>query len=240
MIVGEEEIHIKKKLYYVLMKCGVGNHHKCKSLIKKGAIFVNQIKICNPDFYVCQKDMIEYQNKVLDWPFVYYMMNKPKGYICAHHDRYHLCVMDLFERKDCFCLGRLDKDTTGLLIISNDSALSQKLLRPEYHVYKTYEVTVNKELDHSLIKMFHDGVVIDKNYQCHQAFLSIKDSYHCHVTIDEGKYHQIKKMFMSCGYQVLSLKRIVFADIHLDKNLKQGEYRPLSYSELEKIEKKIS
>lgn len=236
MIVGEEGIHIKD-LYYVLMKCGYGNVRKCKTLIKHHHVLVNGITIDDVCYQVSSLDQVKVNNQLLSWPFVYYMMNKPKGYICANTDSYWPCVIDLIDCKECYCLGRLDKDTTGLLILTNDSSLSKKLLLPQNHVDKTYLVQVDLPLKEELISLFDKGIVIDYHQVCQSAKLELIDLYHCYITIHEGKYHQVKKMFLSCGYHVVELKRIRFAGIELDDNLKEGEYRALTENEFQKLEK---
>lgn len=238
MIVGEEEILIKD-LYYVLMKCGYGNVKKCKELIKHHHVYVNNHIIDDICFQVTSLDEIKVNDEKLSWPFVYYMMNKPKGYICARLDKQWPCVIDLLDEKDCYCVGRLDKDTTGLLILTNDVSLSKKLLLPQNHVEKTYLVRVDQPLKENLILLFRKGIVIDDHVLCQSAKLEISDSYHCYVTIHEGKYHQVKKMFLSCGYRVVQLKRVCFAEIELDERLCEGDYRSLTFDEFQKLEKLI-
>lgn len=238
MIVGEEEIPIKD-LYYVLMKCGYGNANDCKTLIKHLHVYVNDILVNDVCFQVSSLDEVRVDEQVISWPFVYYMMNKPQGYICANHDKYWPCVIDFINEKDCYCLGRLDKDTTGLLIITNDVSFSKKLLLPQNHVEKTYLVKVDHPLDERLVALFHQGIVIDNDILCQSAQLDIIDEYDCYVTICEGKYHQVKKMFLSCGYHVVQLKRVSFAKMTLDDTLKEGDYRPLTQHEFQKLEKCI-
>ena len=235
MIVGEEEIVIKD-IYYVLMKCGYGNVRQCKNIIRQKSVFINQICIDTPLFQVSSDDQIVVNHNLIEWPFVYYMLNKPKGYICAHKDQRWPCVMDLIRKDDCYCVGRLDRDTTGLLLITNDVNLSKKLLLPQNHIKKTYFVTVDSPLKQHLIKYFRDGIVIDFKIRCQSAQLEIIDSYHCYVTLCEGRYHQVKKMFLTCGYHVVELKRVSFADILLDEQLAEGEYRYLTKKEFQKLE----
>ena len=232
MIAGEEEILIKD-LYFILMKNQLGNVKKCKTLIRHGEIFVNGVVADDPYHKVKKGDKITYQNQCVDaQPFVYYMMNKPSGYICANKDKYWPCVIDLIDRDDCICIGRLDQDTTGLLLITNDKSLSKRLLLPQNHIDKRYLVRVDNVLHKNLVSRFNDGIIIDKNVLCESAVLDIVDDYHCSITIHEGKYHQVKKMFMSCGYKVLELKRVEFAGIELDLQLNEGEYRLLDDEEI--------
>lgn len=235
MIAGEEEIHIKP-LYQILMKNQCGNIKQCRTLIKHQCVKVNGIIETNMNYLVQQDDVIEVLDKIIhSQPFVYYIMNKPSGYVCANHDTCYPCVTDLLERHDCHCVGRLDKETTGLLLLTNDSSMIKKLLLPQFHVAKKYLVEVQKPLCYELVSIFLQGVIIDGDKQCLPADLVIIDNYHCYVTIHEGKYHQIKKMFLSCQNCVMKLKRVQFAGIDLDDGLKLGEYRELTKAEFQKL-----
>lgn len=235
MIAGEEGIAIKE-LYYVLMKAGLGNVKQCKTMIRHQQVKVNNQMIEDIHLLVDDNDRIMVNHHQIKWPFVYYMLNKPKGYICASHDQKWPCVNELITDKDCYCLGRLDKDTTGLLIMTNDVSLSKRLLLPKNHVEKTYCVKVDHLLSNDLIESFVKGVVIDDHVLCRSAQLTIINQYECYVTLSEGKYHQVKKMFLSCGYRVIELKRMSFAGILLDENLNYGEYRCLNKNEFQKLE----
>lgn len=225
-------------LYYVLMAHNLGNVKQCKTLIKHGQIQVNHQVVRDVRYKVKSNDIIHYQNRLVpSQPFVYYMMNKPAGYICANKDQNKPCVVDLIDRQDCYCLGRLDQDTTGLLILTNDKSLSKKLLLPQHHIEKVYYVSLLKSLHNKLVDDFSKGIIIDKTVQCAPAQLEIIDSHHCFVTIHEGKYHQIKKMFLSCGNQVKRLKRVQFGQIQLDEKLELGEFRFLTDEEISKLKK---
>lgn len=222
-----------KDLYYVLMYNYIGNAKQCKTYVRHGDIKVNGETIYDPLYKVQYHDHLVFRNKQLyAQPFLYYMLNKPQGYICANKDRKEKCVIDIIKNKECFCLGRLDRDTTGLLILTNDKNM-KKLLLPQNHVEKVYYVEVKNKLSMNDVQLFHRGVIIDKTRQCLPAKLKIIDDYHCQVTIEEGKYHQIKKMFLSIHNEVLSLKRIQFGQLILDQDLQPGEYRLLSFEEIE-------
>lgn len=224
-----------KDLYYVLMYNGLGNAKECRTLIKHGEITVNGQPVYDVKYKTDDNDIIVFHDRTLNaQPFVYLMMNKPKGYICANHDQKEKCVIDLIDHKECFCLGRLDKNTTGLLILTNDKSL-KKLLLPTKHVPKTYDVELKRPLDEKNVISFHKGVIIDRNVRCLPAQLKICDRYHCQVTIEEGKYHQIKKMFLSVGNEVLSLKRVSFGPLFLDESLKNGEVRNLCKQEIQDL-----
>ncbi|MCD7949391.1 MAG: pseudouridine synthase [Erysipelotrichaceae bacterium] len=225
-----------KSLYRILMKNGIGNYKTCKTLIKHEQVKVNQLIMTNCNYKVQKDDIIEVNGHIINsHPYIYIMMNKPKGYICSNVDEKYPSVLNLIDRDDCYCVGRLDQDTTGLLIITNDQSFSKRLLLPQNKVYKYYKVETLKPIDHTLTNIFKQGVIIDQNYRCSSSVLTIIDDYHCIVKINEGKYHQIKKMFMSCHNQVASLKRIQFHHLSLDPLLKMGEYRLLTDEEMEKL-----
>ena len=135
-----------KDLYYILMYNNLGNTKECKTLIKHGFIQVNGVVETNCKRKIQEEDVLIYQGKKLkSQPFHYLMLNKPKGYLCANKDEKEKCVVDLIDYLDCFCLGRLDRDTTGLLILTNDKSL-KKLLLPQNHVKKTYLVETKEKL----------------------------------------------------------------------------------------------
>lgn len=240
MIVGEEGIHIKP-LYLILMKNHLGNVKQCKTLIRHGKVIING-KIINDEKYrVKNEDIITVNGKLIDTsPFYYYMMNKPQGYICASKDDHDHCVMELIDCQDGFCVGRLDKNTTGFLLISNDASLQKKLLHPLYHVEKTYYVETLKPIESRVVNAFHQGIIIDQKRRCLPAKLSLIDEYHCYVTIYEGKYHQVKKMFLSCHNQVIRLHRVSFAGVTLDASLQEGEFRHLTQQEFQKMKDQYS
>lgn len=240
MIVGEDVIHIKP-LYLILMKNNLGNVKTSKTLIRHGKVIINQQVINNPNYLVSPHDQIVVSGNTINaQPFVYYMLHKPKGYICANRDKEHLCVTDLIDRDDCICVGRLDKDTTGLLLLTNDHSLIKDLLLPQNHQPKTYLVTLRYPLNQTYIQRFLNGIIIDQTVKCLPANIEIIDDYHCYVTLTEGKYHQVKKMFLSCHNQVIELKRIMFANILLDESLKEGESRLLTQHEFQKMKESIS
>lgn len=175
----------------------LGNTKECKTLIKHGFIQVNGVVETNYKRKIQEEDILIYRGKKLkSQPFHYLMLNKPKGYLCANKDEKEKCVVDLIDYLDCFCLGRLDRDTTGLLILTNDKSL-KKLLLPQNHVKKTYLVETKEKLKKEDQEIFKRGIIIDQSIQCLPAKLEILDDFHGYVTLEEGKYHQIKKMFLA-------------------------------------------
>ena len=173
----------------------------------------------------------------------YYMLHKPIGAVTAKRDAHHPTVIELVnpqqEYPDLYPLGRLDRDTSGLLLITDNGPLGFQLLHPQYHVEKVYEVEVNGPLEPAHIDRFQEGITFLDGTKCKPSQLEILSSNQQEsralVTLSEGKFHQVKKMFLSVGVKVTSLKRIQFGDFSLDPDLTTGSYRPLNQDELEII-----
>ncbi|WP_406615816.1 pseudouridine synthase [Mycoplasmopsis hyopharyngis] len=211
-----------------------------KSKLKQKAIKVNGqiinrlIKI-NPN-----KDVVELDNCVIKYEeFQYYMFNKPVGFITANNDWYNATIFDILglKRDKFFAFGRLDKDTEGLLIISNDGQMCHNLLSPKNHVPKKYLVKVDKKLD-SQILFQHLPIKINEEFVVEKYKFEQIDDKNCYLTIYEGKFHQVKKMFGVLGYNVLFLKRIEFGKLALDPNLKIGSIKKLSPEEIALMQQK--
>ena len=173
----------------------------------------------------------------------YLMLHKPNGVVTASKDKKLPTVMDLLpqhlQSDQLYAIGRLDRDTTGLLLLTDNGPLGFQLLHPQYHVDKTYQVKVNGLLTPDHIQKFKDGIVFLDGTLCKPAKLEILSANptesHASITISEGKLHQVKKMFLSVGVKVTSLKRVQFGDFTLDPELAEGQYRPLNPEELEII-----
>jgi len=173
----------------------------------------------------------------------YLMLHKPNGVVTASKDKKLPTVMDLlpkhFQSEQLYAIGRLDRDTTGLLLLTDNGPLGFQLLHPQYHVDKTYQVKVNGPLTSEHIQQFKDGIVFLDGTVCKPAQLEILSSSsslsQTTITISEGKFHQVKKMFLSVGVKVTSLKRVQFGDFTLDPELAEGQYRPLNPEELKII-----
>lgn len=184
-----------------------------------------------------QLQRIELEGRRLDIPTeVYYLMYKPEGVITANRDEEKRTVLDLISPEDkvdgLYPLGRLDRFTSGLLLLTNNGPLGLRMLHPDHHVAKTYYVEVKEALRPEMIQAFKEGVMIDRSVLCQPANLTILSDYQARVTLSEGKYHQVKKMFLSVGCKVTHLKRETFGPFRLDSKLKPGEYRLLNQEEL--------
>lgn len=171
--------------------------------------------------------------------YTYLMMNKPAGLVSATEDPRETTVLSLLpghlKKIGLFPAGRLDKDTTGLLLLTNDGALAHDLLSPRKHVDKTYRVEVDGVLDPSDEAAFRDGITLADGYVCLPAGLEILGERTALVTLREGKYHQIKRMCASRGKPVTALRRLTFGPLTLDKTLEPGQWRELSGEEVEAL-----
>ncbi len=233
------------RLDKILANTGFGSRKEVKQAIKKGMVDVDGITVKDPAFQVDpDRQQITFQGEAIYYrEFIYLMMNKPAGVISATHDPVETTVIDLlddFHRHfSPFPAGRLDKDTEGLLLITNDGKLAHRLLSPSKHVPKTYFARVNGPLSVEEIDSFRTGIRLDDGYITLPAELSIlqsgEESSDAKVTIYEGKYHQIKRMFAALGKKVLYLKRISMGDLSLDPAIDPGEYRELSPKELQSL-----
>ena len=173
--------------------------------------------------------------------FEYYMLNKPAGVVSATTDEKDKTVIDLItakKRKDLFPVGRLDKDTEGLLLITNDGELAHRLLAPKKHVDKVYYAKVKGKVTEEDVKAFKEGVSLGQGEMARPAALEILVSdeiSEIRLTIQEGKFHQVKRMFISVGKEVVYLKRLSMGSLVLDEKLPLGAYRPLTNKELEQL-----
>ncbi|WP_311516981.1 pseudouridine synthase [uncultured Streptococcus sp.] len=227
-----------------LVACAVGSRTEVKNLLKAGRVTVNGKKEKSAKLQIDEKiDEICFDGQVLEYEeFVYYMMNKPKGVISATEDPKHRTVLDLLDdiarSKEVFPVGRLDIDTHGLLLLTNDGQLAHALLSPKRHVDKTYLAQVKGIMTQEDVEKFSQGIPL-KDFTCQPAKLELvsvdteKDQTMVRVTIAEGKFHQVKRMVAYCGKEVVDLQRLTMGTLTLDEDLKRGEWRRLSKEELE-------
>ena len=231
-----------------LANSGIGTRKEVKEILKKGKISVNSIFIKDGRIHINEKkDIIKYEDKVVGYkPFVYIMMNKPAGVISATEDNHHKTVIDLLNDKyrtyDIFPVGRLDIDTEGLLLLTNDGVLSHNLLSPKKHVSKKYYVKIAKPLSENDVKILENGIKLEENFITKKAKVEIisedsceNDDNQVYITIYEGKFHQVKRMFKVVNNEVLYLKRVKMGNLSLDENLKLGEYKELTGKDLDEL-----
>ena len=225
-----------------LADMGLGTRSEVKKDIRKGLILVNGTPIRTPEYKIdIQKDQVTAKGQPVSYAKQeYYMLNKPGGVVSATEDKREKTVLDLIQekkRKDLFPVGRLDKDTEGLLLITNDGPLAHELLSPKKHVDKTYFVKAGKPLSDEDIRMLETGVDIGEEKQTlpgKVSRLSPERTSFC-LTIREGKFHQIKRMLQAVDNEVLYLKRLSMGSLVLDKGLDPREYRPLTQEEIERL-----
>lgn len=225
----------------LLSNSGFGSRKDVKALLKQGAVSVGGVPVKDPALHVDpdSREVTVYGDPVDYREFIYVMMHKPPGVISATEDTRDRTVVDLlpyeYRRFKPFPVGRLDKDTEGLLLLTNDGKLSHELLSPKKHVGKTYYAVIEGEVTEADGDAFRQGVELDDGYVTKPAELSILRSgpeSEIELTITEGKYHQVKRMFESRGKQVTYLKRLMMGPLELDPALGKGDWRELSEDEL--------
>lgn len=226
-----------------LTNMALGSRSQVKEIIKKGNVKVNGEIIKKPEFHINEEtDRIEADGISFEYSrFYYYMLNKPAGVVSAVTDnncKTVLDIMDVVPKNGLFPVGRLDKDTEGLLLITNDGQLAHDLLSPVKHVDKTYYVELNGSLTENDIELFKEGLDIGEKSKTKSAVLEIIDADlkdKAYITITEGKYHQVKRMFASIGLKVTYLKRMSMGTLKLDESLNPGQYRKLTDEEIEQL-----
>jgi len=234
-----------------LVACAVGSRTEVKNFLKAGRVTVNGKKEKSAKLQIDEEtDEICFDGQKLDYEeFVYYMMNKPKGVISATEDPNHKTVLDLLDdyarAKEVFPVGRLDIDTHGLLLLTNDGKLAHALLSPKRHVDKIYLARINGVMTDADVETFAQGVPL-KDFTCQPAKLELvsvdteKDQSLVRVSIAEGKFHQVKRMVGYCGKEVVDLQRLTMGTLTLDEDLKRGEWRRLTKEELEALLESVS
>lgn len=235
------------RLDKLLSHSGFGTRKEVKNLLKKKGVTVNGEVQKDGKFQVhLEKDVVEvFGEEVSYQEFVYFMLHKPKGVISATTDNLHETVIDLLQPHDQlqepFPVGRLDIDTEGLLLLTNDGALAHELLSPKKHVDKVYEAEIKGIVAEEDAAAFKKGITLEDGYICKPAVLEIvetneiEESSWIKVTIQEGKFHQVKRMFEAVEKEVVYLKRLSMGPLLLDEDLPLGEYRPLATEEIEQL-----
>lgn len=221
----------------------VGTRKEVKLLIRKKHVTVNGEIVIKDDVHIDEvHDVVCVDGEEIYYEtMVYLMLNKPSGVISATVDEVHETVLDCIGAslpKDCFPVGRLDIDTEGLLLITNDGKLSHFLLSPKHHVKKTYYVEMKNILSKEDIEILENGSIVLYEKVIKPAKVEVIDDYHCYLTIEEGRYHQVKRMMSAVGNEVLYLKRISMGSLRLDENLQTGEWRWLSEEEVQALKNK--
>ena len=214
-----------------------------KKWVSKGLVLVNECVVRRSDEKYDEDNIsikINGEDVSVNKHF-YLLLNKPKGYVSATVSDSDKTVIDLipnkYKTRTLFPAGRLDKDTTGLMLITDDGVFAHNILSPKKHIKKIYEVVIDKDVSDEMINGFKDGVKLNDG-ECKSALLEKVDTNKCLVTLTEGRYHQIKRMFGCYKAKVLELKRICMGELYLPTNLAVGEVREVSDEELIKIQSK--
>ena len=231
-----------ERLDKIISNLGYGSRKEAKALAKKGLIEVDGKIIKDSSVNIDpEKSVIKINGEEIFYrKYIYLMMNKPAGVISATHDSKDETVVDLLELDhqvfNPFPVGRLDKDTVGLLLLTNDGDFNHRMISPKWHVDKVYYAKIDKEVNEKDKEAFKKGIILDDGYKCLEADLEIisssEEGSEVRVTIQEGKYHQVKRMFEARDKKVVYLKREEFGSLILDEDLEEGEYRELSDEEL--------
>lgn len=226
-----------------LVACGIGTRSEVKTFLKKKWVRVDGKVITSAKEHIDEKEAhVTFQDKPVSYEeFVYYLLNKPKGFLSATEDKESKTVLDLLDetarQKKVFPVGRLDKDTTGLLLLTNDGDLAHQLLSPKKHVVKRYQACVSGVMTLEDVQTFKQGIPL-KDFKCQPATLEILEtndissSSLVEISISEGKFHQVKRMVAYCGKEVTELKRLAMGSLILDTELKEGRFRRLTEEEL--------
>lgn len=237
----------KLRIDKILSTIGCGSRAEIKKYCKQGLIKLNGKVVSNPGLQADpENDEIIFDGEVIRYrEFVYIMLNKPDGYISATYDKFDPIVLDLIDSSylvfEPFPVGRLDKDTEGLLVLTNDGQLAHRVLSPKKHVPKTYYAKIEGVVTEEDILAFEKGVTLDDGYETMPSQLNIlksDDISEIELTIHEGKFHQVKRMFESVGKKVVYLKRLSMGQLKLDETLALGEYRELTEEEVKLLEER--
>ena len=231
-----------ERLDKIISNLGYGSRKDVKSFVKKGLIEVDGVIAKDNGMAVDpEKSVIKINGeKILYRKYIYLMMNKPDGVVSATQDNRDETVIDLLyidhQVFNPFPVGRLDKDTVGLLLLTNDGELNHRLISPKWHVDKVYYAKIDKKVTEKDVEAFKNGITLDDGYKCMEAKLDIisasDEGSEVRITIQEGKFHQVKRMFEAVNKSVVYLKREEFGGLTLDPDLEEGEYRELSEEEI--------
>ncbi len=213
------------------------------ALIKQGRVLVDNVVITDPTFKVSTESNLSLDDFDVSFDDAFkkrvFMLNKPRDFICADRDKNHRIVIDLFsenKKEDLHCAGRLDIDTTGLLIVTDDGNLIHEITSPKKDILKTYIAVVDKDIPESAILKFKNGIKHpDEKKRYKSATLNILSNRCAEVIVSEGRFHEVKRLFEVININVLELTRTKIGSLELDENLEEGEYRELSLEEIDLI-----
>ena len=231
------------RLDKLLSEMGLLSRSEARSACKAGQILVDGAPVRDSSAHVDpERQSIVFRGRDISYrKYTYVMLNKPEGYVSATEDSRLPVVTELLDdelrRMELFPVGRLDRDTTGLMILTNNGPLAHRVLSPKHHVPKVYRFSAAEPMAEGVEQLFRDGVTLADGYECKSAIIELdEDRMGGFITLTEGKYHQIKRMVASTHNRVVTLERISFGEIELDRTLARGEYRLLSAQEIATLE----
>ncbi len=232
-----------ERLDKILANAMVGSRKEVVKLIRGGSVLCDGVAITDPAKKI-NPDSSHLTVNGIDIRYrehYHLMLNKPQGYICATEDTREQTVLDLlpddkFPKHKLFPAGRLDKDTEGFVLLTTDGQLAHRVTGPKNHVNKKYYVETDKPHQADFVAKFHAGITIDDGYQCRPAFYESITENSCYLTIFEGKFHQVKRMFEALGCSVTFLKRVQIGSVAFDESLQSGEFRELTPEEVALLE----
>ena len=233
-----------KRLDSIIRARGYGTRREVRRLAAENRITVDG-EICTDAAMQCADDCeIEVDGKRLDHrASITLMLNKPAGYVCTAGEGIYPSVFSLldgeYKTRALFAVGRLDADTEGLLLLTNDGELCDRILRPENAIEKTYEVSFDRPLAPDAAERLREGITLPEGLRCRPAILEPTGEKSARITVCEGKYHEVKRLVRACGAQVAALKRVSIGALALDAGLKAGEYREISGDEITLLYKKM-
>lgn len=235
-----------ERLDKIIASQGKLSRNDVKKMVKDGRITVDGATVKKADIKVdAEKSVIALDGNLLNYKkHIYIMLNKPQGVISASNDKTQKTVVDLVPpelyRDGLFPAGRLDGDTIGFVLITDDGDFAHRILSPKNHIMKTYHAVLKAPLTHSDIEAFHKGIELSDGTLCLEAEVKMisENPPTAEVKICEGKYHQVKRMFAALGNKVLDLRRVKMGELHLDESLSEGECREITNEELLLIQKK--
>lgn len=235
-----------ERLDKLLAGTGRWSRKEVKELVRQGRVRVDGVMAAKPEEKVsAEQDIRVDGHSVCCGGFTYIMLNKPAGLLSATEDKRQTTVLDLldeaYRKQGLFPVGRLDKDTTGLLLLTNDGQLAHQLLAPKSHVDKVYLARVEGRVDGEDVRAFAAGIVLSDGTRCQSAGLEpLEDGSRCLVTLREGKFHQVKRMLAHRGKPVLELERLSMGSLHLDQDLARGQWRVLTGEEVDLLRQSVS
>ena len=225
---------------FIAEKKGLTRSQANKAL-RQSAVKINGEIVKSGAVQVTPKDEITFENQILTWleSGHYFMLNKPAGYVCSNDDSEYPTIYQLFDyplSAKLHSAGRLDVDTTGLILLTDDGQWSHRVTSPKHHCPKTYLVTLADPIEHNYRQAFTDGILLrGEKAPTKPAELEIIDDYQVNLTISEGRYHQVKRMFAALGNKVIALHRWKIGEVVLDEQLAEGEFRSLTQAEIDNL-----